>query len=45
MVYFGKTGDYFSFVDFIDAKKTFKVVETKQIEASVPRIIVHLKRV
>uniref|UniRef100_A0A914Z3Q6 Uncharacterized protein n=1 Tax=Panagrolaimus superbus TaxID=310955 RepID=A0A914Z3Q6_9BILA len=44
MVYFGKTGDYFRFLDFIDSQSIFEVIESKQIEASVQRIIAHLKR-
>uniref|UniRef100_A0AC34RI49 Methyltransferase domain-containing protein n=1 Tax=Panagrolaimus sp. JU765 TaxID=591449 RepID=A0AC34RI49_9BILA len=44
MVYFGKTGDYFRFLDFVEARNVFEVVKTVQIEATVKRIIAVLKR-
>ncbi|KAE9549293.1 hypothetical protein FO519_007495 [Halicephalobus sp. NKZ332] len=44
MVYFGKTGDYFRFLDFLEARNVFEVTKTIPIEATVKRVIVHLKR-
>ena len=44
MVYFGKTGDFFRFLDFVEARNVFQVTKTIPIEATVKRVIIHLKR-
>uniref|UniRef100_A0A7E4VDG4 protein-histidine N-methyltransferase n=1 Tax=Panagrellus redivivus TaxID=6233 RepID=A0A7E4VDG4_PANRE len=45
MVYFGKTGDYFRFLDYLEAQGKFKVIKTVPIAATVQRVIAHIVRV